>query len=298
MIKQQLRRSLRAIAIRFPSLQRVSGRLGLGRLLAPASLREQVRVDGDIVVELDMSVPVFRYLYFHHDLSAAPETQLFRAMLRPEDIVVDVGAHIGVFALVAAKYAGHVHAFEISPATTVYLQRNLALNPGLAAKITLHVIGLADQPGEMLLYNSAGQPDLASLRPLERPDTYCEKVQVTTLDAHLPGTPVSWLKIDVEGGELDVLRGAESHIAGARPYVFIELIEEFQQRFGASCADIDRFFAERNYKGYLLHTEHDGHHALRLKPLDLAALDTVQANNALYAPAERIHLLPAHMMTG
>lgn len=296
MLKQQLRRSLRSLAIRFPSLQRAGGRLGLGRFLAPASVHEQVRVDGNILIELDMSVPMFRYLYFYHDLSAAAETQIFRTMLRADDIVVDVGAHIGVFALVAAKYARSVHAFEISPSTTVHLQRNLALNPELAAKITLHPVGLDAQPGQMELYNSHSNPDMASLRPHERKDAFCETVQVTTLDLALPNTPISWLKIDVEGAELGVLRGAGEHIATSRPYVFLELFEEFQQRFGASCADIDRFFAERDYTGYLVQTVQEGTEGVRLVPLDLARLDRRQVNNALYAPVERVAQLPAHLL--
>ena len=117
MIRQHLRRSLRQIAIHYPGLQRISGRMGVGRLLAPANTKEQIKIDGDITLELDMSVPAFRYLYFHHDLSAEPETQLLRALLKPADVFVDVGAHIGVFALVAAKYAAAVHAFEIRPPT-------------------------------------------------------------------------------------------------------------------------------------------------------------------------------------
>lgn len=298
MIKQQLRHSLRAFALRFPALRRVSGRLGLGRLLAPSSVREQVRVDGDIVIELDMSVPMFRYLYFHHDLSTAVETQLFRTLLHADDVLVDVGAHIGVFTLVAAKYAGQVHAFEISPSTAVYLRRNLALNPNLAANITLHQLGLAAQPGEMELYNSRANPDMASLRPHARTEGFLEPVQVTTLDLHLAGTRISWLKIDVEGGELGVLQGAAQHIEASRPFVFLELCEEFQQRFGASCADIERFFAERGYAGYLVTAAQDRAHSVQLSPLDLASLrlHPQQVNNALYAPLERVQELPPPML--
>lgn len=298
MLKQQLRRSLRTVAIRFPGLQRVSGRLGLGRLLAPSSLQEQVLVDGDVVIELNMSVPGFRYLYFHHDFSAAPETQLFRTMLRPDDSIVDVGANIGIFSLVAAKYAGHVHAFEISPATTVYLRRNLALNPSLAAKITLYNVGLAEQPGEEVLYNSAEQPYLASLRPIGGVDVYTEAVQLTTLDLQLANAPITWLKIDVEGAELGVLAGASRHLAQTRPWVLLEMFEEHQRRFGASCAELDRFLATRGYRGYLLHTAKDHSQRWWLSPLDLAQLDQVHVSNVLYCTPDHLHLLPVGAIKG
>lgn len=298
MVKQQLRRFLRAVAIRFPDLQRVSGRLGLGRLLAPASLREQLHVDGDVVVELDMSVPGFRYLYFHHDLSAEPETRLLQAMLRPTDVLVDVGANIGVLSLVAAKYAAHVHAFEISPGTAVYFRRNVALNPQLAAKITLHTVGLADRPGEMLLYNSVGQPDLASLQPLARDDAYTEIVQVTTLDAQLAGAPVTGLKIDVEGAELSVLKGASRYLTETHPWILVEMFEEFQRRFGASCAELDHFLTERGYSGYLLRSTKTGALGWQISALNLAQLDQIQVNNVLYITPEHLRLLPEGAIRG
>jgi FkbM family methyltransferase len=254
-------------------------------------------VDGDVVVELDMAVPGFRYLYFHHDLSSEPEAVLLRALLRQGDIFVDAGSHIGVFSLLAAKYAAHVHAFEISPGTVAYLRRNLSLNPALAPRITLHAVGLAEQAGEMVLYNSAGQPDLASLRPLDRPDAYSETVRVATLDAELADVRITGLKIDVEGAELGVLRGAQQHIAATQPWILVELFEPFQARFGASCAEIDNFLRERGYRGYLLQGAASGRKGALLQPLDLARLDGVQVNNALYVTEQSAHLLPADLVT-
>jgi FkbM family methyltransferase len=284
-MRQQLRRSVRRIAIHFPGLERVSGRLGLGRLLAPAATKEQVTVDGDITIELDMGIPVFRYLYFHHDLSSMDEMQLLRSQLRPNDVIVDVGAHIGVFTLAAAKYGSQVHAFEISPSTTRYLRRNLELNPALATKVQLHEMGLSDTVGEFSLYNSTANPDLASLQPLERADTFTETVTLTTLDQHLADTPISWLKIDVEGSELAVLRGATRHLAVARPIVLLELFEPFQQRAGTSCAAILQFFAERHYIGYLL-ARSRSQPGIKITPLQVERLNDMQANNALFVPSE------------
>lgn len=290
-LRQQLRQSLRQVALRYPELKRYSGRLGLGRLLAPAATREQVTVDGDIIIELDMGVPIFRYLYFHHDLSATEEVLLLSSQLQPGDVVVDVGAHIGVFTLVAAKYCDEVYAFEISPSTAKYLRRNLELNAALATKVTLHELGVSDQEGEYTLYNSVANPDLASLQPIERSDMFAETVVVTTLDRCLADRPFSWLKIDVEGSELSVLRGASEHLSKNRPNVLLELFEPFQQRAGASCGAIEQFFVERSYTGYLLSVSRSAQHgkrpALHLAPLVVEHLDPVQASNALFVPNER-----------
>jgi FkbM family methyltransferase len=177
-----LRGTLRALGSRFPGLRRYSGRLGLGRLAAPASTREQIRLDGDIVIEIDLSVPIFRYIYYHHDLSKTPEAELIRRLINSGDTFVDVGAHIGYWTLLAAKYAAHVLAFEPSSATFAYLQRNLDLNPGLACKIAAHPIALSDRSDQDRLYRPISHPDEASLRPLDAPDVVVELVQTDTLD--------------------------------------------------------------------------------------------------------------------
>ena len=81
-IKTALRHVLRVLGQRLPQLRRFSGKIGLGRLVAPDTTLEHIYVDTDLVIELDLSVPTFRYLYFHHDLSSALETILvnfFRA---------------------------------------------------------------------------------------------------------------------------------------------------------------------------------------------------------------------------
>lgn len=287
-IKAILRHSLRAAGRRFPQLRRYSGKLGIGRLVAPSSTREQMRLDGDITIELDLSVPIFRYLYFHHDLSSAPELLLSRRLLTRQESVVDVGAHIGYFALVAAKYGGRVTAFEPSRQTFEYMQRNLQLNPTLAGKITCHKIGLSDQAGELPFYRSESQPDTASLHPLDSTDTVVESVQVDTLDHALRGQPVDYLKIDVEGNELAVLCGAEETIKNDQPYILCELVEQNQRNFGHSCRDLVQFFDEHGYTG--LHVRHAGSNkaAVTLTALDLAALDSAEAENVLFVPAAKV----------
>ena len=287
-MKSALRHTLRALGQRFPQLRRYSGKLGLGRLVTSGSTREQIRVDGDVVIELDLSVPIFRYLYFHHDLSSALETILIRRLLTPNDTFVDVGAHIGYFTLVAAKYTRHVFAFEPNPSTYAYLQRNIQLNPALASRVTSYPIALSDHVGSASLFNSPEHPDLASLQPIESAHTVVEAVTLDTLDHVLSAYNISFLKIDVEGGELDVLNGARETVGRDRPLVLCELLEPFQQRFGHTCQDIVHFFHEYGYKAYHVQEDTSRRGNVIVKPLDLAELSVDEANNALFVPSERV----------
>jgi FkbM family methyltransferase len=228
-----------------------------------------------------------RFLYYHVDLSAAPEILLMRQLLSSEDVVADVGANIGYFSLVAAKYAGRVFAIEASPSTCVKLRQNLSLNPDLAQRIQDCCVGLAAEEGSAVLYNSLAQPDLASLQPLTCADTYTETIHVTTLDALLGEERLSFLKIDVEGGEWAVLQGAAQHLQRDRPLMLVELIELFQMRSGSSCQTIVDHLQQLHYSGWIVTSSQSGQPDIKIEPLDLALLPSDAANNVLFVPDEK-----------
>jgi FkbM family methyltransferase len=286
MIQSMLRRRVYDLVRRFPFLRRFQGKLGLGRWLAPSQTRERITIDGDIVIELDFSFASCRAVYFVCDPSSSAETILLRRLVQPTDCMVDVGANFGYVSLVAAKYARHVFAFEPSPNTFAYLQHNLELNPQLAHKVTSRMVGLSAQAGTLTLYRSPVDAGTASLHPLEQTMTVQESVNVDTLDHLLAHETVGWLKIDVEGAELDVLRGGEQLIRRDRPNVLIELFEPHQQRFGYRCQDILDFFVERQYEGRWIHQDLASL-TVSLVPVNVAQLiSTGNIENALFVPTE------------
>ncbi len=286
-IQSGLRHALRAIGQRFPQLRRHSGRLGLGRLLTRGAVLEQVRVDGDVVIELDLSVPQFRFYYFNLNLSTAHESVLVRRLLTPNDLYVDVGAHIGYFALVAAKYARHVLAFEPSPETYARLQRNIQLNPTLAPKITTFLLGLSDQPGSASFFYLAQEPGGSSLRPVDGAPTRQVPVTLETLDRMLADHRATFIKIDVEGAELDVLNGGRTIIVRDHPLFLCEFNETAQKRFGRSCAELLAFFQTFGYVGYLVKEDVRTHGKVLVTPLDSDGIIRAQIYNGLFVPTTR-----------
>lgn len=285
MLRSLLRRVLRTLSQWFPQLRRFHGRLGLGRWLAAGSAREQIHIDNDIVIELDLTSAWFRGLYYTHNPEAMEESLLLRRLLQPSDTFVDVGAHIGYFTLLGAKYGGQVLAFEPSAATFQYLQRNLELNPRLRSKITCHPIGLSNAAGALPLYRSAQEPGAASLRrPSEYTDLTIETVPLETLDHIINGQPVAFIKLDIEGAEVEALLGARQTLTRARPIVLVELNARAQRDFGRTCQAVVNTLEPLNYTGYLVEAPTG---QLRLQPLDTKTFTDTTIVNALFLPAER-----------
>lgn len=127
----------------------------------------------------------------------------------PGQVVVDVGASYGAYALTAAACGALVHAFEPEPSVFVDLQRNAIVNQ---FQMHLHQVGL---------WNEAVVVDMESYAPHWPKGTITAPFTMLPLDRfNLPR--VDWLKIDCEGAEDRVLEGAQETIARCRPRVIVE----------------------------------------------------------------------------
>jgi FkbM family methyltransferase len=171
------------------------------------------------------------------------EADLLKAFLplaERSDHFVDVGAALGYYALVAAAVNPSVRvvAFEPTPGTFGYLERNVLLNR--ATRITPERLALADAPGEMEFFITTnpkfpGMAQLAGTSGLDsagaaRDGTEPERVlvKVETLDRYvngrLSGVRIDLLKLDTEATEDRVLAGSERVLAEHRPVVLCEVL--------------------------------------------------------------------------
>jgi FkbM family methyltransferase len=151
--------------------------------------------------------------------------RVLELVISPGSRVIDVGANIGVYALpwVAANADVAVHCFGPNPTVRSRLARNVVLNR-LTAKIRLHVEALSDHAGTATLY---GSDDMSSLNEgvlAGAGQPVPTEVPLARLDDILAieGPPVSLMKIDVQGHELEVLCGAEAVILHHRPALILE----------------------------------------------------------------------------
>ena len=148
--------------------------------------------------------------------------------------VVDVGANTGLYSLlaVAANRGVQVHAVEALPAVADLLGENLALNRPLARRVRVHRLAASDTSGRATLYLPPPTGTIietsASLDPNFKEDVASIiEVETRTLDElwDAVGQPVVGLvKVDTEGTEHLVLRGAERLLAATRPVVVCEVL--------------------------------------------------------------------------
>lgn len=135
---------------------------------------------------------------------------------KPGDVVIDVGAHIGLYTLRAARdvgATGKVIAVEPDPQSFLILKDNIAINH-LTNVIAVNA-ALSDTAGQKTFY-AATDPSLSGFElQAEARTREVKTVRTLTLDELLQNCGIShadWLKIDVEGAELKVLQGGKSFL--------------------------------------------------------------------------------------
>lgn len=190
------------------------------------------------------------------------ETRFVQRLLRPGMTVVDAGAHHGLYSLLSAKLvgkSGRVLAIEPSPRESRRLRRHLRLN-GLR-NVSCAACALGEDENDAELFLVQGKNDWCnSLRPPDV-DEPTERVRVSLrpLDALLDEMGmgrVDFLKLDVEGAELSVLRGSEKLLTGARrPVILAELQDTRTQPWGYATREIVTHLAARHYEWFALTAE-------------------------------------------
>lgn len=160
------------------------------------------------------------------------ELAFVRRTVRAGDRVVDVGANIGVLTLAAARRVGPtgaVIAVEPHPRTVAFLRENAADH--LARNVTVHHAAAAAERGE-LRFSDRRSDDQNAVDPGGE-----IAVPARRLDELVPPGPVALLKIDVEGFERFVLRGA-AEVLSCTELVYLECDDRLTRRYGYTASDL------------------------------------------------------------
>jgi FkbM family methyltransferase len=218
------------------------------------------------------------------------EKRTFLRVIRSGDVVVDVGANDGYFTLLFSDIVGTmgaVHAFE--PVTPTF--DRLVERVGDAAwfdniTVTRAACGDTEGAATMLVPDGDwGQAALvrhdaaswASAARIERYDT-----QLIRLDSYLASKGprrVDFVKIDVEGAELHVVRGLLDTLAAYQPIVAVEVYADWTRDFGYEPADLINLFYAAGYDWLI--GLHESPRSLR--PADVVALASTASLNLLCA---------------
>jgi FkbM family methyltransferase len=176
----------------------------------------------------------------------------YRSILRPGDTAIDCGAHSGRHAIEMAGMvgaAGRVFAFEPLPHIFSQLVANVA-TAGLR-NVVAENVALGSEAARVPFVHVLASPGYSGFQERTYPDDSWTReivtVDVRRLDDALPAARPAYIKIDVEGGDLLVLRGAAGTIARSRPFVTFELGDNSLTDYAYTAADYFDFFAERDY---------------------------------------------------
>jgi len=172
--------------------------------------------------------------------------RFLRRILNPDSNCVDIGCYRGEIlkSIIEAAPAGVHHAFEPVPWNCDYLRKRFALN-----RIHFHQVAVSDAPGTATFEYVKDRPARSRLGNATGDDIDATSlnVKVTTVDDTVGSQPISFLKIDVEGNELKVLRGARNLLLSSRPYVLVEFDRNSSDDPEYTAAEMWRFTEEVNY---------------------------------------------------
>lgn len=167
------------------------------------------------------------------------EMSLLANLLRPGDVAIDVGANIGIYTLAMARQVGptgKVFAFEPYIENAGLLEHNVERN-GYSNVVTVHRAAVAERSGTARLAVNAHNAGMHRLAAGGSAD-----VETVCLDDLFAGQRVDFVKIDVEGAEVAVLRGMHNILA-ANPDISL-LVEYNRSGLEAFGNTADEMFAE------------------------------------------------------
>ena len=203
-------------------------------------------------LKANLANPEHQYLYFYGTHDERYVLTKFLKIIKPGDICWDIGANIGFYTCLLAsqvKDTGAVVAFEPAARTSGYLQENVSLNE--FTNVTVVNKGLGDNREQRQLYYSeaALAEGTASLK-YANGRAASEYVILDTIDnliGKLP--PPNFIKIDVEGYQLEVLRGGEHFLKTHAPLLMAEL-KDVGNTNRDDFSEIEKYITDLGYSLY------------------------------------------------
>ena len=221
-------------------------------LITPEDLIAVFETKYQFRLKANLANPEHQYLYFYgtHD-ERYVVTKLLK-IIKPGDICWDIGANIGFYTCLLASRVedtGAVVAFEPALRTCGYLCENISLNQ--FTNVTVVNKGLSDSVEQRhLYYAEAGLAEGTASLKYANGRAASERVTLNTIDNLIGELPVpDFIKIDVEGYQLEVLRGGEHCLKTHAPLLMAEL-KDVGETNRAMFEEIENYVADLGYQLY------------------------------------------------
>ena len=210
----------------------------------------RIKTINGIAYELDLREVIDSSLYFTSTYEIKID-RFFEKYVKPGSTVVDIGANIGLHTLRSALLTGQtgkIIAIEPSTWAIKKLQRNLELNPELSKIIEIRHIALGENVEKAI---SLGFQ--SSYRLNGKNEIYSEVVDVLTLDSIAEQDSlqsVDFIKIDVDGHELHILRGAKKMLSISKPVLVVEFTPSYSTSYLDELTAIEQHLRSLGYSAF------------------------------------------------
>ena len=241
-----------------PSSPSLLGRLALLTIFQPLQRWQQSRLPAEdtMVSTGGMRMKVFspRHNRVGHALFVngvwEPEfTGALRALIKPGDTVFDIGGDAGYYTLLFAKAVGpkgKVVVFEPIPKAQERILENVKLNG--FTNVNMVDLALGSRPGSFVLERPFEDSRINLEKAVPSSEDILVKVErFDTLVAKRSLPRADLIKMDVEGAEMEILKGMESYVETHHPTFTIELHPQLLPQFGSSAEEVTSWLTQRGY---------------------------------------------------
>ena len=192
---------------------------------------------------------LFLNAYWTYKTLWEPDIGFLRRFVRPDDWIVDIGANVGFFSKQFCKWvagSGRVIAFEPAQENFRALETIATKRPCNGVLLARQcLVADADTTLQLVL-----NPDNPADHRIGANGIPTPAVRLDTVFRSLVWPPVGLLKIDVQGAESLVLRGAQETLERSHPAIFIEIDESALHQFGSSPGEIEQQLSRLGYRMY------------------------------------------------
>ena len=196
---------------------------GMYQRFLPKNFLARSVFDGDLLFDLDLGSNLGLFLWHYPDFYEKEAIEAFCSLMKPGCVVLDVGANVGLYTLLAAKRGARVFAVEADPLNIIMLRHHVRLNR-LESRVTILEMAAMDFEQTVPLFRNLENMGESNILERGIPSGAVAGKSIDSLD--LP--PLDVCKMDIEGAELMALRGMLRTLAKSPQLkLFVEYAEAF-----------------------------------------------------------------------
>ena len=191
-----------------------------------------------------------------------PIQNIFAQHLQAGDVFYDIGANVGFFTIIASKLVGNtgkVYAFEPGKGNANSIRHNARLNDFNKIEVIEKAVSNTSGEGRLLLAKYSGGHALATADapPDLAGEVTIDLVSIDDLIAQNRITPPNFVKVDVEGAELDVLKGMSETIKTYQPTIIYEVDDSDRAGYERKYRELADFLESLNYQVTQIENSYD-----------------------------------------